>query len=137
MFSNPNDEKLRKILQTVKTIAVVGLSPKEDRPSYRVAAGLQKLGYRIVPVHPTAKEILGEKVYASLREIPFPIEVVDVFRDPQHIGPIVDDAITLAAPYLWLQEGVVNEAEAQRAQAAGLQVVMDRCIWRDAVALLV
>ncbi len=137
MFANPSEDELRSLLKTIKTIAIVGLSPKTDRPSYRVAAGLQKLGYRVVPVHPLAEEILGEKVYASLREIPFPVDLVDVFRDPEHIAPIVDDAIAVAAPRLWLQDGVVNEAEAQRAQAAGLQVVMDRCVWRDAVALLV
>lgn len=137
MFANPSEDELRTLLKTIKTIAIVGLSPKTDRPSYRVAAGLQKLGYRVVPVHPLAEEILGEKVYASLREIPFAVDLVDVFRDPEHIAPIVDDAIVIAAPRLWLQDGVVNEAEAQRAQAAGLQVVMDRCVWRDAVALLV
>lgn len=137
MFANPSEDELRSLLKTIKTIAIVGLSPKTDRPSYRVAAGLQKLGYRVVPVHPLAEEILGEKVYASLREIPFPVDLVDVFRDPEHIAPIVDDAIAIGAPRLWLQDGVVNEAEAQRAQAAGLQVVMDRCVWRDAVALLV
>lgn len=137
MFANPSEDELRSLLKTIKTIAIVGLSPKTDRPSYRVAAGLQKLGYRVVPVHPLAEEILGEQVYASLREIPFPVDLVDVFRDPEHIAPIVDDAIAVAAPRLWLQDGVVNEAEAQRAQAAGLQVVMDRCVWRDAVALLV
>jgi len=137
MFANPSEDDLRKLLKSVKTIAVVGLSPKEDRPSYHVAAGLQKLGFKIVPVHPTAETILGEKVYASLRDIPFAIDVADVFRDPAHIAPIIDDAIAIKAPYLWLQEGVVNEAEAMRAQAAGLKVVMNRCIWRDAVALLV
>jgi predicted CoA-binding protein len=137
MFANPSEDELRTLLKTIKTIAIVGLSPKTDRPSYRVAAGLQKLGYRVVPVHPLAEEILGEKVYASLREIPFAVDLVDVFRDPEHIAPIVDDAIVIAASRLWLQDGVVNEAEAQRAQAAGLQVVMDRCVWRDAVALLV
>ncbi|WP_018604548.1 CoA-binding protein [Uliginosibacterium gangwonense] len=137
MFANPSEDDLRSLLKSVKTIAVVGLSPKEDRPSYHVAAGLQKLGFRIVPVHPTADTILGEKVYASLRDIPFAIDVADVFRDPAHIAPIIDDAIAIKAPHLWLQEGVVNEAEALRAQAAGMQVVMDRCIWRDAVALLV
>ena len=136
MFANPSEDELRSLLKTIKTIAIVGLSPKTDRPSYRVAAGLQKLGYRVVPVHPLAEEILGEKVYASLRDIPFAVDLVDVFRDPEHIAPIVDDAIAIAAPRLWLQDGVVNEAEAQRAQAAGMQVVMDRCVWRDAVALL-
>ena len=137
MFANPGEDEIRSLLKTIRTIAIVGLSPKTDRPSYRVAAGLQKLGYRVVPVHPLAGEILGEKVYASLREIPFAVDLVDVFRDPEHIAPIVDDAIAIAAPRLWLQDGVVNEAEARRAQAAGLQVVMDRCLWRDAVALLV
>lgn len=137
MFANPNEDALRALLKGIKTVAVVGLSPKEDRPSYRVAAGLQKLGIRIVPVHPTADVILGEKVYASLREIPFAVDVADIFRDPAHIEPIVDDSIAIRVPCLWLQDGVVNEAQALRAQAAGIQVIMDRCIWRDAVALLV
>jgi len=136
MFQNPNEAELKELLRSIRTVAVVGLSPKEDRPSYHVAAGLQKLGFKIVPVHPTAETILGEKVYASLRDIPFAIDVADVFRDPAYIAPIIDDAIAIKAPYLWLQEGVVNEAEALRAQAAGMKVVMNRCIWRDAVALL-
>lgn len=136
MFANPGQDALLALLKSIKTIAIVGLSPKTDRPSYRVAAGMQKLGYRIVPVHPLAEEILGEKVYASLRDIPFAVDLVDVFRDPEHIGPIVDDTLAISAPRLWLQEGVINESEALRAQAAGVEVVMDRCIWRDAVALL-
>lgn len=136
MFQNPSETERQQLLQTIRTIAIVGLSPKVDRPSYRVAAGLQKLGFRIVPVRPAIEEVLGEKAYASLREIPFPVDLVDVFRTPDQIAPIIDEAIAIGAPRLWLQEGVINEAEALRAQAAGLQVVMDRCLWRDAAALL-
>jgi uncharacterized protein len=136
MFQNPSEAERLQLLHSVKTIAIVGLSPKTDRPSYRVAAGMQNLGYRIVPVHPASDEILGETVYASLADIPFPVDLVDVFRAPDQIGPIIDAAIAIGAPRLWLQESVINEPEALRAQAAGLQVVMDRCLWRDAVALL-
>jgi predicted CoA-binding protein len=136
MYTNPSEAERLQLLQSVKTIAIVGLSPKVDRPSYRVAAGLQKLGFRIVPVRPATDEVLGEKAYASLSEIPFPVDLVDVFRAPDQIAPIIDEAIAIGAPRLWLQEGVINEAEALRAKAAGLQVVMDRCLWRDAVALL-
>lgn len=135
MFRNPPESEIRKLLQTVKTIAVVGLSPNASRPSYRVAARLQRLGYRIVPVRPLVSEILGEKAYANLREIPFPIDLVDVFRAPDRIAPIIDDAIAIGAARLWLQDGVINETEALRAQAAGMQVVMNRCTWRDALNL--
>lgn len=135
MFPNPSESEIRALLQTVKTIAVVGLSPNAQRPSHRVAAAMQRMGYRIVPVRPLVGEVLGEKAYGSLREIPFPVDLVDVFRAPDQITPIIDDAIAIGAPRLWLQDGVVNEVEALRARAAGMQVVMDRCVWRDAVNL--
>jgi uncharacterized protein len=135
MFKNPSEAEILTLLQTVKTIAVVGLSPNASRPSYGVSAAMQRIGYRIVPVRPLVREVLGEKAYASLREIPFPVDLVDVFRAPEHIAPIVDDCIAIGAPRLWLQDGVINEVEALRAQAAGIQVVMNRCVWRDAMRM--
>ena len=137
IFQNPSEADIRGLLQAVKTIAVVGLSPKSDRPSYRVARALQGFGYRIVPVRPAQETILGETAYADLGQIPFGVDLVDVFRAPDQIAPIVDACIALGVRRLWLEEGVVNEAEALRAQAAGIQVVMDRCLWRDYAALMI
>lgn len=132
MFANPDAAAIEQLLREVKTIAMVGASPDPERPSNHVALSLQSLGYRVVPVRPGVDSLFGEKAYASLRDIPFPVDVVDVFRAPAAVGPIVDDAIAIGAPRLWLQEGVVNEVEALRAQSAGMQVVMDRCMWREA-----
>lgn len=136
MFENPSPEEIREMLRTVKTIAVVGLSPKPDRPSFRVAQALQGYGYRIVPVRPMLAEALGEKAYAKLTDLPFVPDLVDVFRAPEHVDEIVDECIAIGAKRLWLQEGVVNEAAAARAQAAGITVVMDRCTWKEHRALL-
>lgn len=136
MFENPSPEEIREMLRTVKTIAVVGLSPKPDRPSFRVAQALQGFGYRIVPVRPMLAEALGEKAYAKLADLPFVPDLVDVFRAPEHVDEIVDECIAIGAKRLWLQEGVVNEAAAARAQAAGIAVVMDRCTWKEHRALL-
>lgn len=135
-FSNPKPEEIRTLLKQVKTIAVVGLSPKPDRPSHAVARALQRFGYRIVPVRPAVDAVLGEKAYAHLTGIPFPVDLVDVFRAPEHVPAIVDAAIAIGAKAIWLQEGVVNEPAAERAQAAGLTVVMDRCIYKDYLALM-
>ena len=136
MFENPPAEEIREILRTTKTIAVVGYSPKPDRPSYNVARALQDFGYRIIPVRPLLAEGLGEKAYGSLRDMPAPPDLVDVFRAPDAVDEIVDDCIAICAKRLWLQEGVVNAAAAARARAAGIWVVMDRCVWRDYKALL-
>jgi hypothetical protein len=130
-FSNPSPEEIRALLKRVRTIAVVGLSPKADRPSYRVASALQGFGYRIIPVRPMAKEILGEKVYPDLTSVPEHIDLVDVFRAPEQVDEVIDACIALQVPAVWLQDGVVNEAAAQRARSAGLMVVMDRCVYRD------
>lgn len=135
-FSNPKPEEIRALLKQAKTIAVVGLSPKPDRPSHTVARALQRFGYRIVPVRPAVDEVLGEKAYARLADIPFPVDLVDVFRAPEHVPAIVEAAIAIGAKALWLQEGVVNAEAAERAQAAGLTVVMDRCIYKDYLALM-
>lgn len=135
-FSNPNPEEIRALLKQVKTIAVVGLSPRPDRPSHTVARALQRFGYRIVPVRPAVDAVLGEKAYARLADIPFPVDLVDVFRAPEHVPAIVEAAIAIGAKAIWLQEGVVHAEAAARAQAAGLTVVMDRCIYKDYIALM-
>lgn len=117
-----------EILKRMRVVAVVGLSGRPDRPSYQVASYLQAQGLRIIPVNPTIADVLGEKAYPSLRDVPVSIDVVDVFRRPDEIEPIVDDAITVGAPVLWLQLGVVNDAAARQAEAAGMTVIMDRCL---------
>jgi len=133
-FLNPPFAKICEHLRQVRTIAVVGLSPKANRPSYGVAQALQQFGYRIIPVRPAVSEVLGEQAYPDLESVPYPIDMVDVFRAPEHVGPIVDSCIKLKIPALWLQDGVVNPAAALQAQAAGIWVVMDRCIYRDYMA---
>lgn len=135
-YQPPTPDEIRSLLQGVKTIAVVGLSPKPDRPSHAVARALQRFGYRIVPVRPAVDAVLGEKAYARLTDIPFPVDLVDVFRAPEHVPAIVEAAIAIGAKAIWLQEGVINEPAAERAQAAGLTVVMDRCIYKDYLALM-
>jgi predicted CoA-binding protein len=132
-FDNPDEQSIRGLLQQCRTIAVVGLSPKANRPSHQVASAMQSYGYTIIPVRPATGEVLGETCYASLYDIPEPerIDMVDVFRAPEHVDEIVDACIALKLPVIWLQDGVVNEAAAQRALDAGITVVMDRCIYRD------
>ena len=135
-FTNPSDEDIRALLQRVKTIAVVGLSASPGRPSHGVARALQGFGYRIIPVNPTLTEVLGETAYPSLHALPEPVDLVDVFRESSHVAGIVDDCIALKLPALWLQDGVMDAAAALRARAAGLTVVMDRCIYRDYVQFM-
>jgi uncharacterized protein len=140
MFTNPSESEIRDILRETKTIAVVGLSPKPKRPSHRVSKAMQEFGYSIIPVRPAVDEVLGEKAYADLESIPetlqSKIDMVDVFRTPDKITPIIDACIKLKVPLIWLQDGVVNEVEALRAQEAGIKVVMDRCVYRDYVQLI-
>ena len=131
MFANPSLDEIRALLQSVKTIAIVGYSAKADRPSHRVAEALQARGYRIIPVRPAISEGLGEKAYARIRDLPMVPDLVDVFRQPEAVDAIVDDCIALGVKKLWLQDGVINEAAALRAMAAGMTVVMDRCTMRD------
>ncbi len=128
MFRNPPADELRALLAGAKTIAVVGLSPNPERPSHRIARRLQQWGYRVIPVRPAVAEVLGEKAYARLADVPAPIDLVDVFRAADRLDPVVDECIALGVPALWIQEGIVNDAAAQRAAAAGVKVVMDRCI---------
>ena len=125
---NATPEEISEILKNYRTIAVVGLSPKEDRPSYQVAKYLKEHGYRIVPVNPGQKEILGETCYKTLKDIPFPVEVVDIFRNVEAIPAIVDEAIEKGAKVVWMQLGLAEPVSAQKAREAGLQVVMDRCM---------
>jgi len=134
-FSNPGTEEIRQLLREVHTIAVVGLSPNESRPSFGVARRLQSKGYRIIPVRPLVDEVLGEKAYPDLESLPDLPDIVDVFRAPVHVPAIVDSCIRLGIKRLWLQDSVVHEEAAQRAQAAGITVVMNRCMWRDCAQL--
>ena len=140
MFTNPTLDEIKTILKETKTIAVIGLSPKPKRPSHSVSKAMQEFGYQIIPVRPAVDEVLGEKAYVDLESIPKDIlekvDMVDVFRAPDKITPIIDACIKLKIPLIWLQDGVVNEAEAAKAQAAGITVVMDRCVYRDYIQLL-
>ena len=126
-----NDADMIEMLREGKTIAVVGLSSKRLRPSHGVSAYMQEHGYRIVPVNPAETEVLGEKAYATLGEVPFPVDIVNVFRQPEYVPEIGDEALRLGVKYLWLQEDVVHEAAAAKARAAGVKVVMDRCILKE------
>jgi hypothetical protein len=135
-FENPDDEVLRGLLKSVRTLAVVGLSPQPARPSYRVAQAMQRYGFRIVPVRPLVDEVLGEKVYPSLADIPFQVDLVDVFRAAEHVPAIVEQCLALHLPAIWIQEGIVAEAAAREAQAGGMAVVMDRCLLKEYVRLM-
>ena len=135
-FINPSAAEIRALLQRIKTIAVVGLSASLHRPSHGVARALQGFGYRIIPVNPTVTEVLGEKAYSSLRDLPELVDLVDVFRESRHVAGIVAECIALKLPALWLQDGVIDPAAALQARAAGLTVVMDRCIYRDYLQLI-
>lgn len=133
-FVNPGPEAIAALLEKIKTIAVVGLSPNASRPSYGVAKAMKTFGYQIIPVRPAVDEVLGEKAYASLDDVPIAVDCVDVFRNAAELDPIIDAAIRIKAPVVWIQEGIINEAAALRAQAAGITVVMDRCIYKDYIA---
>jgi predicted CoA-binding protein len=121
----------KEILETFRTIAVVGLSSHEWRPSYSVSRYMQSSGYRIIPVNPRETSVLGERAYATLVDVPGPIEIVNIFRRSEYVPEIVESAVRRSAKVIWMQEGVVHEAAAARARAAGLEVVMDRCILKE------
>jgi hypothetical protein len=123
--------EIGQLLKEYHTIAVVGLSPKENRPSHQVAAYLIGVGYRVIPVNPGQSKILGRTCYPDLLAIPEPVEIVDIFRRPEEVGPIVEQAIEIGAKVVWMQEGIVNQAAAAMARAAGLKVIMDRCLKVD------
>jgi uncharacterized protein len=131
MASSPGQDPIADLLQHAKTIAVVGLSDNPLRPSHGVSAYMRTQGYRIIPVNPHIREVLGEKSYASLVEVPEKIDVVNVFRRTEFVGEIVDQAIRLKVPVIWMQEGVVNEKAAEKAREAGIFVIMDRCILKE------
>jgi uncharacterized protein len=130
-FQNPSPDEIKALLLRIKTIAVVGLSPKPDRPSFGVSQAMQRFGYRIVPVRPALDSALGEKAYAKLADIPFPVDLVNVFRESAAIPGVVEEALAINAPAIWIQEGIVHDEAAEKARSAGLTVVMDRCIYKD------
>lgn len=132
------EDDVGKILANFKTVAVVGISPNEDRPSYIVASYLKSKGYRIIPVRPDGEEILGERVYHRLADIPeeIGVEIVDIFRKSEDVPPVVDEAIRRKAKVVWMQEGVIHEEARTKAEKAGLKVVMDRCMKKEHQRLL-
>ncbi|MBD3609749.1 MAG: CoA-binding protein [Gammaproteobacteria bacterium] len=136
-FQQPDVSTIKQLLERTQTIAVVGLSPKTSRPSHQVSAAMQGFGYQITPIRPATDEVLGETCYPSLYDLPHPekIDLVDVFRASEHVDEIVDACIALKLPTIWLQDGVINEPAAQRAQEAGITVVMNRCVYRDYMQL--
>ena len=129
-------DDITHILETTRTVAIVGMSDNPERASHEVAHYLQAGGYRIIPVNPAVTEVLGEKAWPSLRALPEPVDLVDVFRASSHVAGIVEECIALQLPALWLQDGVIDAAAAWRARAAGLTVVMNRCIYRDYLQLI-
>jgi predicted CoA-binding protein len=141
MFVNPAAEEISWLLRAARTVAIVGLSPDRTRPSNGVAKALQRFGYRIIPVNPFTESVLGEPAVASLDQLPevlLPderIDIVEVFRRPQHVAGIVTDCIRLKLPAVWLQEGVIDEAAAERAVQAGIFTVMGRCLFKERAAL--
>ena len=123
-----HDQMMKDILLSTKTIASVGLSSNSEKESYWIVSYLKEQGYHVIPVNPTATEILGEKAYPNLESVPEKIDVVQVFRKSEDVPPVVDDAIKIGAKVVWMQEGIVNEEAARKAREAGLQVVMDACM---------
>jgi predicted CoA-binding protein len=130
-MSESEERTIREILETARVIAVVGLSRHAWRPSNRVSGYMQAAGYRIIPVNPNEREVLGEKAYATLEDVPEKIDLVNVFRRSEFVPPVVESAIRVGAKAVWMQEEVVHEEAAERAQLAGLRVVMDRCIMQE------
>ncbi len=127
-FENPSREQIKQILQDANNIAVVGLSDDPSKTSHMVSEAMQRKGYRIIPVNPNASEILGEKCYPTLADVPEPIDIVNVFRRPEHTPPVAKDAVAAGAKVLWLQLGIANDEAAAIAEEGGLTVIMDRCI---------
>ncbi len=130
-LQNATSAEVRDILTTSKVVAVVGLSDKPERGSYQVAAYLQSQGYRIIPVNPNLSEVLNERAYPSLDRVPGPVDVVDIFRKPEFVPQIVDQAIANGAKVIWMQEGIAHNAAAEKARAAGLRVVMNKCMLKE------
>lgn len=130
-----DDEQKIQLLTTVQTIAVVGLSPKPDRPSHRVAKAMQEFSYKIVPVRPAVDSILEEQAYALIADVPFPVDLVNVFRASKHVAAIVQQCIECGIPAIWLQEGVRDDEAAKTARDAGISMVMDLCIYKEFIRL--
>ncbi len=130
MFQNPDEAAVRALLKKVRTIAIVGASPKPERPSHYIGEFLQQKGYRIIPIHPAIDTLFGEKAYPSLSDVPEAIDLADFYINADRVGPMIDEAVKLGIPAIWMQDNVVDEAAAQRAQGAGATVVMDDCIYR-------
>jgi predicted CoA-binding protein len=128
MHTNPSDEEIKNLLGHAHTVAMVGASANPERPSYGIMRKLQSVGYRVIPVNPRETEVLGERAYATLSDIPETIDIVDVFRRAEDTPPIADEAVKIGAKVLWLQSGISNEDAAARAVAGGLTVVMDECL---------
>ena len=135
-LENATPEEIREILQQHRVVAVVGLSDKPERDSYRVAQFLQEHGYRIIPVNPNVSEVLGEKAYARLSDVPEPVDMVDIFRRPEAVPEIVDEAIDKSAKVVWMQEGIAHNEAADKARAAGLKVVMSRCMMKEYMGMM-
>lgn len=127
-YVHPSREEIKQILQGSQTVAVIGLSDDPSKVSYMVSEAMQQKGYKIIPVNPKATSILGEKSYASLKDVPVPIDIVNVFRRPEHTPPIAQEAVEVGAKVLWLQLGIANEEAATIATEGGLRMIMDRCI---------
>ena len=136
IYSMPNDEELVALFKRVKSIAVIGLSPKPDRPSHRVAKHMQEFGFEIIPVRPAVREVLGAKAYSSLLEVPIAVDLVNVFRAPKFIAELTEQCIDKKVSALWLQEGVVDIESANRACSENIFTVMDKCIYKEYVRLM-
>ena len=135
-FNNPSSAEIKSLLESIHHIAVVGLSPKEKRPSHRVARHMQHFGYHIIPIRPAIDEVLGEKAYATLDDLMQAkpgqsVDLVNIFLSPDKLAPIIERCIKHKIEVIWIQEGIINETEALRAQQAGITVIMDRCIYKD------
>ncbi|WP_240417433.1 CoA-binding protein [Paenibacillus periandrae] len=135
-FENPARDRIKELLKNAGNIAVVGLSDKPDRTSYMVAEAMQSKGYRIIPVNPNAKQILGELCYPSLSDIPEPVDIVNVFRRSDQVVPVAEEAVKINAKVFWLQLGIFNDEAAEIAKSGGLEVIMDRCIKVEDAILL-
>jgi len=131
-----NDTELARLLRETKTIAVVGLSSNPMRPSFGVSRFLQRQGYRIIPVNPNETEVLGERAYPSVKDVPEQVDIINIFRRPARVPEVIDDALAKGARCIWMQEGVVNHEAARKAEEAGMSVVMDRCILKEMARLL-
>ena len=135
-LENDVSADIREILTQYKTVAIVGVSPKPERDSYKVASFLKQQGYKMIPVTPNAKEVLGEPTYPDIISIPVDVDVVDIFRRPEEVLPVVEQAISIGARVVWMQEGIVNEEAATRARKAGLKVIMNHCMRKELLRLL-